>query len=210
MIKFDKIYIISYIHNIEKRKTISEKLLSLGISDFEFVYGYDLHNLANFKDVKYKGTDEPNTPYYIHAISCGLAHLAAVQLGYDSGANSILIMEDDILFYKDKKFIIDCLSNYPEDADIMQFGYLDYYKENLTTTFNKTFYRPGSQMLGLCNRNIMKQYIDSQYNVFCSADNIDVFKNENNYNIYLVYPQLSIDPYHHKHILNADAYEQYE
>ena len=49
MIKFDKIYIISYIHNIEKRKTISEKLLSLGISDFEFVYGYDLHNLANLK-----------------------------------------------------------------------------------------------------------------------------------------------------------------
>ena len=213
MIKFDKVYVISYIHNVDKRKTISDKLLSLGIYDFEFIYGYDLHNLSNFKDIMYKGTDDSNTSYYIHAISCGLAHLAAVQLGYDSGANSILIIEDDVLFYKDKKFIIDCLSNYPEDADLIQFGYLNFTKELFNNTFNKTTYKSGTQMYALCNRQTMERYINSQYKIFCSSDNIDVFKYENDYNvknnIYVVYPQLAIDSYHHKFILTSETYGQY-
>lgn len=214
MIKFDKVYVISYVHNIDKRKTISDKLQNLDITNFEFIYGYDFHNLGNFNDIRYKGTDKPNTSYYIHGVSCGLAHLTAVQLGYDSGANSILIIEDDVLFYKDKNFIIDCLSNYPEDADLIQFGYIDWNKQTFNNVFNKSFYRSGTQMYALCNRNIMKRYIESQYNIFCSADNIDIFKYENNYdiksNIYIVYPQLAIDPLHNKHILTSEIYEQYE
>lgn len=209
MINFDKTYIISYVHNIEKRDHISKKMKELDIDNYEFVYGCDLNNLSNFMDVNYKGTDDNRDAYYIHAISCTLTHLTAIQLGYDLGSNSILIIEDDVLFYKDINFIKKCLNDYPQDADLIQFGYIDFFKRKFNQTFTKTFYTPGAQMYALCNRNIINDYINSQYNIFCSADNIDIFKKENDYNIYLVYPQLCIDPYHHNMLFDKLLYSNY-
>jgi GR25 family glycosyltransferase involved in LPS biosynthesis len=210
MINFDKTYIISYVHNVNKRDRMAKKMKELDIDNYDFIYGCDLNNLSNFIDVSYKGTDNDNrNEYYVHAISCALTHLTAIQLGYDLGANSILIMEDDILFYKDINFIKKCLNDYPQDADLIQFGYFDVYNRNFNQTFNKTFYTCGAQMYALCNRNIMNDYIKSQYNIFCSADNIDVLVSENNYNIYLVNPQLCIDPYHHDFLIETGVYSNY-
>ncbi len=193
---FDKVFVISYINNFEKRSIITKKLNDLGIS-FEFMYGSNLYNIPTFRNLKQLGTDEHGTDYFIHAISCSLAHLNAVEYAYSSGANNVLIIEDDVMFHKDKNYILDCLNNYPKDADLIQYGWINFYGYNSKIAFNLNLYLEGAQMYALCNRNVMKDYIESQHKYYSSADNIYIFKNNNQYNfkykIYTVYPQLAID-----------------
>ena len=49
MIKIDKIYIISFVKNIDKQKNIINKLNKLNLTNYEFIYGIDIHlsNLSN-------------------------------------------------------------------------------------------------------------------------------------------------------------------
>lgn len=204
-INFDKVFVVSYINNFNKRNEISQKLNDLNI-EFEFMYGPDLFNIKTIKNIEIHGDcNQIKNDYYIHQISCSIGHLNAIEYAYNYGCNNVLIIEDDVLIYNDNKFFLQCLQEYPKDADLIQYGYISLWPSNNTEIFNATNYTVGAQMYALCNRNVMNDYIESQHNIFSNADNIDIFKNNvKNYKIYQVYPQLAIDPFHHRHEITQD------
>jgi GR25 family glycosyltransferase involved in LPS biosynthesis len=217
-VKFDKVFVISYINNFEKRKIISKKLHDLGIK-FEFIYGSNLYDIPQFRTVKQLCTEEQGSDYNMHNISGSLAHLNAIEYAYNAGHNNVLIIEDDVLLYNNKDYILNCLNNYPKDADLIQYGWINFscFKSDkpftLTTyTANDGWtldhYSPGAQMYALCNRETMKDYIESQHQHYSSADNIYIFKYdyENKYKKYRVFPQLAIDYEHEREIVDEFHY----
>ena len=141
-IDIDKIFIISYVGNSEKRKRISNYLINeLGITDFEFIYGPDpnllkLNNIPIYDRFLMSDpyTFKENFPdaniengYYKHHISALIANINIWQVSLAEGYNKILIIEDDATFMDDKEKIFKTLNNYPKDADIVHYGYRYVY-----------------------------------------------------------------------------------
>ena len=186
-INFDKIYCISYCRNIEKQNNIRKAMDYLGI-DFEFIYGADYSNLKilKHKDFNFLTKDDflekQDFKYYTHFIGASYDHYTAVIHAYESGANSVLILEDDCTFINDTSYIQWVLNNYPKDADIVKFGYLDMnilsknYDINIKNKFeleyNNIINFCGCQLYGICNRDTMKRYIDYQKNNFICCSSI--------------------------------------
>ena len=185
-IGFDRVYCISYCRNIEKQNNVRKVMKYLGI-DFEFIYGADYTNLEilKHKDFYFSGSNKnvEDFKYYTHFIGASYDHYTAVIHAYESGANSVLIMEDDCAFINDTSYIQWALNNYPKDADIVKFGYfyINFFKniKNIDDYFsNKKYFLhyvnsnafPGSQLYGLCNRETMRKYIDWQQNKFECVD----------------------------------------
>ena len=189
--KFEKVYIISYVYNHKKRKRISNYLIKeLGITNFEFVYGID-PSISNIKDIniydknimtkpyKFKDAKFKNNTYYLHGISCGLAHLTAYQLALSDGYKKILIIEDDSLFIKDKNLINEYFNNIPKKANIIYYGYIKYYKPLIK--YNNLYYKidinniqcngiGGLPCYAICNRKTLINLIQKQKNIFNIAD----------------------------------------
>ena len=190
-IGFDKVYCISYCRNIEKQKNVRKVMKYLGI-DFEFIYGADF---SNFKILKHKDFEFRNGPndlkeekfkYFTHFIAASYDHYTAVIHAYESGANSVLIFEDDCKFINDIDYINYYLNNYPNDAEFIKFGYHNWcylkekediinaiknnihYVRNSTKDLSLDFV--GSQMYGLCNKTVMERYINAQENDFSCCD----------------------------------------
>ena len=213
-IEFDKVYCISYCRNIRKQNDIRTIMNYLGI-DFEFIYGADMSNLTALKnkDFIFKGgTGEyakyQDFKYYMHFIAASYDHYTAVLHAYESGANSVLIFEDDCVFHNDKKHIIHYLNNYPTDADIVKFGYYNWcnikYDENnhfgndeYVLTMQPTGSFAGCQFYGICNRETMKKYIDLQAKNFMSCD--ATFFEINDIKCYSLVPPLAVDSKMIKH-----------
>ena len=215
-INFDKVYCISYCRNIEKQNNIHKLMDYLGI-DFDFIYGADYSNLKILKHkdfvfipdsglIRYKDFN-----YYTHYLGASYDHYTAVMHAYESGANSVLIMEDDCIFINDTSYIQWAFNNYPKEADIVKFGTfsLNILLNNLHCKTNteinensKKFIKDnkysisfvGSQLYGICNRKTMKQYIDYQFNNFCCVDRLPrMLALKYNINLYgLIYP-LALD-----------------
>jgi hypothetical protein len=190
-IGFDKVYCISYCRNIEKQNNMRKVMKYLGIP-FEFIYGADFSNFEILKSQNFHllGGTFPELKisdfkYYTHFVAASYDHYTAVIHAYESGANSVLIIEDDCAFLNDKKVLEYYLCNYPKDADIVKFGYFNWYelkkKHNIKDNEHKyikqdldKFKFNGSQFYGLCNRNIMKQYINEQSRKFVCCDSVDI------------------------------------
>lgn len=211
-IGFDKVYCISYCRNIEKQKNITKIMKYLGI-DFEFIYGADMSNLTILKhnDFYFEGGNKKETDwkYYTHYIGASYDHYTAIIHAYESGANSVLIFEDDCLFMDDKSYILNCLNNYPTTANFVKFGVWDWsnmkitYKDllgNITTnnnvyidvmngTADEIFL--GSQCYGVCSRETMKAYIDWQQTNFICCDLL--YRRLGN--SYALVPPIAIDVY---------------
>lgn len=187
-VAFDKVYCVSYCRNIKRQNNIIKIMNYLGI-DFEFIYGADYTNLEILKhpDCKFINDDyfEPllkkrNFHNYTHYIGVSYDHYTAVINAYESGANSVLIMEDDGTFISDKDYILHSLNNYPEDAEVIKYGYVytKYIRDNfpninlnvkgkyiLESELNWVGFG-GCQLYALCNREVMKKYIEYQQNHF--------------------------------------------
>ena len=77
--------------------------------------------------ISYEIMKEPGIAYYCHslsrgAIGCLLSHLSILQDAYDSGYNTIWIMEDDIKVISNPhelSFFINVLNNYAPDWDVL-------------------------------------------------------------------------------------------
>ena len=184
----------------------------LGI-DFEFIYGADYNNLnvlKYFKPFCEYIENYPSWEYYTHLIGASYDHYTAVIHAYESGANSVLIMEDDCAFINDVSYIQWALNNYPNDADIVKFGYLNIEllaKNMLTIDFSlknqyilneidKNINFVGCQMYSLCNKETIKKYIDRQQNKFECVDNIH---SEISNKYYALVKPLAIDSLHGLH-----------
>ena len=217
-IGFDRVYCISYCRNIEKQNNIHKVMKYLGIN-FEFIYGADYTNLEILKHKDFKFIDSwetffkkcgNNFKYYTHFLGASYDHYTAVIHAYESGANSVLIMEDDCGFINDTSYIQWALNNYPKDADIIRFGYhtlnnLNKFKTGnflKLTNIDEDIKYCGSQLYGICNRETIKEYINIQQNNFQCVDSIPIsllIKNKILYN--LVYP-LAIDD--HIRLMNTN------
>lgn len=192
MDEFDKIFIISWVHNSEKRKQLVNHLTKeFGITNFEFIYGID-PIFSNINEIKlydkwlmyepYKWRKElkeaNNTnEYYKHHISVLLAHISAWQISLAEGYNKILVFEDDVKFIEDKEKIIETFKNYPKDADIVHYGYIklldhqDGYNEKYDETFSKTNKQiDGTQCYSIYNQETLKKFIDYQKFIFSATD----------------------------------------
>ena len=192
MDEFDKIFIISWVYNSEKRKQLANYLTKeLGITNFEFIYGID-PNFSNINDIQlydkwlmyepYKWRKELKEAnnlngYYKHHISVLLANLSTWQISLAEGYNKILVFEDDVKFIEDKEKIIETFKNRPKDADIVHYGYiklldhLDGYNEKYDETFYKTNKQiDGCQCYGIYNQETLKKFIDYQKSIFSVTD----------------------------------------
>lgn len=209
-LNFDKAYCISYCRNIEKQHNVRKIMKYLGIP-FEFIYGADYSNLNILKsnDFVFPGgapsfEKNINFKYYTHFVGASYDHYTAVMHAYESGANSVLLIEDDCAFINNKKLIEYCLNNYPKDADIVKFGYHNWYydlkdKHASTALKNNLFLQQtndtneylGTQLYALCNRKIMKQYIDIQLHDFMCCDGLRY--RMTNAKIYGLIPPIAVD-----------------
>ena len=192
MDEFDKIFIISWVYNSEKRKQLANYLTKeFGITNFEFIYGID-PNFSNINDIQlydkwlmyepYKWRKELKEAnnlngYYKHHISVSLAHISAWQISLAEGYNKILVFEDDVKFIENKEKIIETFKNRPKDADIVHYGYIqlldwqDGYNEKYDETFSKTNKQiDGNQCYSIYNQETLKKIIDHQNSIFSVVD----------------------------------------
>lgn len=212
-IRFDKVYCISYCRNIEKQNNIRKVMNYLGI-DFEFIYGADYSNLKILKHKDfyfdtgggYRLDFNEDFKYYTHFIGASYDHYTAIIHAYESGANSVLIFEDDCLFNNDVEYIKYHLNNYPKDADFVKFGYYsldDNKKLTYIDSYNK-YYSPsreyktdflGCQMYGICNRETMQNYIILQSNYFTCSDimHLRLYDMKRDFKCYSLFYPLAID-----------------
>ena len=120
---FDKIYVISFVKNNERREKIKKQFDILNISNYEFIYGIDMYSMKEFLYDHSKHNIYNNSiEYNIHGISCGLAHFTALQHAQVNEYNKILICEDDIQFINDLEYIEQMFNQYPKNVDIIKFN----------------------------------------------------------------------------------------
>lgn len=199
-IEFDQVYCVSYCRNIEKQNHIRKVMGYLGIK-FDFIYGADYTNLRVLENLNFIGGPgntkeyvERNWKYYTHFIGASYDHYTAVIRAYESGANSVLIMEDDCMFIDDIQYINHHLSNYPKDKDIIKFGV--HSLQSIERLPNDTYVKladhqfPGSQLYGLCNRGVMRRYINLQSKSFVCCDYIFPLISDSCYGLI---PPLAVD-----------------
>lgn len=184
---FDKIYIISYIYNLDKRQKISKYLKEeLGINNFEFIYGID-PNISNIKDINIYDRNIMSSPYilyenknkdeyYLHTISCGLAHLTAFQHAYINSYNKILIIEDDVDFILNNEKILTYFNNIPNDADLIHYGYIEHF-DNSPQNPNELYHKidshlivAGTQCYAICNYQALEKIVNGYKQVLYTAD----------------------------------------
>lgn len=214
-IPFDKVYCVSYCRNIERQNNIRKVMKYLGIS-FEFIYGADYRNLKILKDEDFEfignGNEIRNGDFsgYAHFLGSTYNHYTAIMHAYESGANSVLILEDDCEFINDMSYINWALNNYPKDADYVMFGYADAYHFhnkngyiNTVKSVNKKFVcageepgisAAGEQLYGICNRKTMEEYLNLQKNKLTMVDDIPfILFRQKKYKVVITVKAVSID-----------------
>lgn len=195
-IPFDKIYVISFIKNIEKQNKIKNYLNNVWKINFDFIYGIDTNNLINIfnlKNIHFIGDNE-DIKYDIGHISCGIAHYTAIQHAYENNYNSCLIIEDDPIFTKNLEYIQYCFNNIPLDADSCRFG-LTWRNNDIINKYNDLWILNelyvGTQCYSINNRETMFQYITEMNNKFRESDNNYLLHNKN---VYQLKTLICVDP----------------
>lgn len=196
-IPFDKIYVISYVCNIQKQQRIKEYLNNIWKVDFEFIYGIDtnsLINIINYKNIDFIDRDKNEFVYDIGHISCGIAHYTAIQHAYKHTYNSCLIIEDDTIFTDDLDYIEYCFNNMPKNADSCRFALTgnNYPLLNESNDFwvKDTFY-VGAQCYSINNKDTMYQYINEMNIKFREADDNYLLHDKN---VYVLKTLIGKDP----------------
>lgn len=91
---FDKIYVISYVKNYDRRKNILKYFKYHNITNFEFIYSIDIPR-QYIKDELIELLGD-------HYLSVSYTHYRTMKIAYDLGYENILIFEDDAVFTDDK------------------------------------------------------------------------------------------------------------
>ena len=188
--KFDKIYVLSVPSYKIRYNFVKEQLDDLGI-DFEFVWGTDLGNI-NTDSLGYKIQYPQLWEYETHCtgkdFSCTINHYNAVLQAYEFGYESVLIMEDDICFVKNKKLVEQMLTEIPDDADFVtydprfsqpwDFEKFEYNLVHCDDLFMKNYPNEyefifGAILYGIMNRDTMKLYLDNQRKQLMMSDHVN-------------------------------------
>lgn len=120
---FDKIYIINYIEAPKRRENIIKQLKYYNFEDgVEFSYGMPF---TKIKSIGPHFQEIANEIIWnvgrISGVACALNHYTAIKTAYELGANSVLILEDDIIFRDNRDLIIEYLDNIPKEWNYLYF-----------------------------------------------------------------------------------------
>ena len=124
--KFDICYVLNLSHRQDRRDNMEKQFSLMNFDDintspwlrYHFTTSFPYNNIIadTFNKTKRGGFTKANE------YDCSRNHYAIVKECYDRGFNNILVMEDDIKFYKDQNLFLDFINNIPNDYDILQFG----------------------------------------------------------------------------------------
>lgn len=119
---FDKICVINYIEAPDRRENMIKQLKHYNFEDgVEFSYGMPFAKInaiaPHFEEISNTTGIYSN----IGTIGCAFQHYTAIKTAYELGVDSILILEDDIIFRDDRDLIIDYLDNIPKDWEYLYF-----------------------------------------------------------------------------------------
>lgn len=187
-IPFSKVYVLSIPSFKSRYEFILKQLKDLEIP-FNFNWGIDLGNINNDSlgyRIHYPQLFEYEQLCTGKDFSCSLNHYSAILKAYEFGYNSILIIEDDVCFIKNKKRIELFFNNIPQDADFVTFDprfsrQNDINQFNLDISNNKELYIKdngqynfmfGGMMYAIMNRETMKLYLENQRKRFYMCDHV--------------------------------------
>lgn len=175
---FDKVYMLHLAENENRLKFMVNQFKHHGISkqveiwwtckrDISIEIGNNIKTLhTNHYDWYQRNEESKNV--YGGVFNCAFEHYTIIKQAYLRGFNSILIIEDNCEFIKDKKLFKDIFDNIPEDYDIIKYySGIFYENDNDDNIINKYYNRynfvNGNTTCYALKRNGMKLVID-QYN----------------------------------------------
>ena len=183
---FDKIICLHLVENTERYNSIIQQIKYFDIEDkFEFWYTCKKSPITNqigdnidgIKDEYYDNIRKTNPNVYGNVFDCAYNHYNMIKTAYLRGFNNILIIEDDILFNKDKIFLETLFNNIPEDYNIIKF-YYSYDNNNFNIdeikyvdkSYEQFYKYDFSTLCYSLSRKGMEIMIDEYENNFTAAD----------------------------------------
>ena len=181
---FDDVIILNLLSNKEKRKNMDWQMKELDQS----VSNYRFHNSVIFphNNVIMDSFNNRRNEYQFrkpNEIGCAMEHYRIVKESYESGKNSILVMEDDLRILKDFSVIDEYLKDIPSDYDILMMSSyigitgvkdIDIVNHKDSRKINEHWFIPFwpgwcCAMIAM-NRRGMKYILDEQEKLFRVAD----------------------------------------
>jgi glycosyl transferase family 25 len=163
---FDKIYVLSLKRNEDRRRLITERMNTVGLS-FEFFDACDGQVINHL----WKKLDNSNftTQNYV---ACSISHLSIYNDALSRGFKRILILEDDIKPHKEIQNLFNTYKDQiPDDYDLLYLGWIPLNDDCSMWTYevingrfisNNTFH--SKNLWGLYayspSINLMKEMID--------------------------------------------------
>ena len=118
---FDKIYVLNYIEGKGRRDAMIKQLEHFGLlKDVEFHYGMPFGKIkAMAPKIQEIANMMPFNVGRINGIGCSFNHYSAIKTAYETGCNTVLIIEDDICLRNDLELIYEYFDNVPKDWDYL-------------------------------------------------------------------------------------------
>ena len=176
--RFDGIYLINYIF-YGNRKERMHKILHENMLEDNTVWIHPVPSGFDDKLIEYNNDIAGGMTKA--KVNLALAHYRAISEAYWSGKNSILIMEDDIAFLKNKELLQKIIMAIPDNSDIVLLDKVGLasqkteYQMEISHPFNEYFASMGGLTLwnASCyclSRKGMRYIIDSQEKCLNVAD----------------------------------------
>ena len=126
---FDKIYCLHLSEDKERENQIKKQFKFLGITkqvDIWWTCKRDISNkigkmITSLHTKFYNTYSKNNNKLYGNVFNCSFEHYSIIKQAYMRGFNNILIIEDDVVFNRDKEKIQYIMNNIPDDYDIIKF-----------------------------------------------------------------------------------------
>jgi hypothetical protein len=182
---FDKVYCLHLAESTERYDFILKEFIKMGITDQVEIWwsvkrpiSTKIGNYIKSLHSDYYNTFKKYNPELYGAVfNVAFEFYTIIKQAYLRGFNSILLMEDDIIFNKPIEFYINLFNNLPEDWDVLRLGYADnkkYIDKNFLYSCGEQLVKcdiflPGTCMFAL-NRRGMEYYINYMNDKFEWSD----------------------------------------
>lgn len=119
---YDQTYLLCYTGYGKRRERVEKELARVGIGDAETLWSfptpYDAWEMERIKHIEFFDR-------HPGCWNTSKNHYRAIKTAYELGKGSLLIIEDDVRFFKDVEKIDKAVGDIPHDWDILMF---DHFK----------------------------------------------------------------------------------
>ena len=161
---FEHIFVLSRCSNFERRKMLDKEFERVGLTNYTYLYQPDS------KLLRYDGY---GNPYMTEVkVRCNYAHYSCIKMAYELNYDHILILEDDIIFYKNLNKIEELFENFYNNRhnyDIYLFNYANKNDNIITIIDDNTLLYAAAYYL---NRHGM------EYMIYCLETYPDLFNDQ--------------------------------